>query len=77
MRRYAVLLAVLMLAALGIFSYWLLDGPVRDYLHTMQKPAQAAVSATASALTGYQAKQSDCHGNTLDYRTRRGAAAHG
>lgn len=39
---------LLMLAAIGIFSYWLLDGPVRDYLHMRQKPAQAAAIATAT-----------------------------
>ncbi|MFQ3663232.1 MAG: sortase [Chloroflexaceae bacterium] len=50
-RSLAVLERVLVAAAVLAFGYWLLDGPVRDLLHTRSNPATSRAQAMAPPPT--------------------------
>ncbi len=50
-RSLAVLERVLVAAAVLAFSYWLLDGPVRDFLHTRSNPSTSRAQAMAPPPT--------------------------
>ena len=43
---------LLMLLTLAIFGYWLIDGPVRDWLHDWQQPAPGTRVANAAPPSG-------------------------